>query len=782
MSHFSIRASIAAGLVTAIALSGCSSSESSGVRTRNSASLNTCVGVYPSLIDSTIEASISDPECATALVDVSPRHYRPAINTYNTEPYADRRDPSMSAMSFNHNDSDFDIAYEARDSKNTPIEYVRAKGNGSDKGTITYSRSKINAIDQKDSCIQPVGAGSIGFSPTCAELDSFQSTLYVGKAGSQRILYELTKIRGTYGFEIDDSNFAVGLGYYSVVGLVDGAPHTKMVITRPDATTISVKSYRYATPTVMYQFDEGTPTSSSVSPDETSTTLGNEEATTTTIIDSPSTTTPTSEENTTTSAAPAPVAATRAQIQEACGSLDGVEVFPGLDSWKDSTRFEISVSNDCLRQISSGALYSSWTQHSLRATNKSDGRKVNFYATGNDNGRIQFNGRLYAGDWRLTLQQTAYAESSDNKVDAYKTINVEVTADTENPWDLCSPSDAQWNGSELSLDCTFTTANVHYLTTEDSETGVSLLPNASITLPNIISGWVPVSIEYNVDGFNSFIYLMVCASNCDQLNSPMPLTISRNGSLISIDAKSDECTFGEFSIFSLYYFSQVNEKLMFHSPKFINSYLDGALTVDTTTTLNLPDNVDHLFVYRTIDIENPACREQSNFDEFQWSLLALPKATSSSSIPTEETVSISPLSVDVVEFSRTDSNGSPVIISNDQTVIEIPVAALPNSLSDPNSSVQSVSVRLGGDKWTRVSQQLPTLVAVNKDASAMEVKYEFEDGSEAVVTKPLQDAVEYDLKVKESESSSSSSLPMFAIIALVVIAVGGAGLVIRRRK
>lgn len=674
-------------------------------------------------------------------------------------PYADQPLPGFQNLGYFHGFGDFDIAFEARDADNNPVEYVRAKGNGADPNSVVYARSTVSQISLDDSCVKPSESGGVGFTSDC-DNDGQNFKYLISLIRGEDSTYRATYGRTTQDFAFSPTVLTENFRYFSVVALEDDTIHSKLVITRRgDEDSLNVKAYRYAVPTTTDQSSTETSTTTSIVPDETATT-----EVTTPTTDTPDTT-----------------VVSQKSIKELCGDIDGVEVFPGLDSWKDSTKFEITVANDCTRAIANGELQGGGVSHSLTAINKDDGRKMWYPPTTNDRQQTFFTGRLYAGTWELTVRQFVYGGGTVENLDSYATISVSVANDTANPLTLCTSSDISWDGTALELNCSYSQVQPVYIANNNQPSAAVFLPEQQIELQNLRSGWQPVSLSIDQNGFNSVLNLVLCSTDCTELPSAVAATVIRNSDAVTISSQSDACSWQELPFLGVHYLKKINNNLMVHMPRTVNAFIDLIAQADTTTTLDVSKDVDHLLVFRDVDPDKRDCQNVTNLDNMQWAIIPIPEEVTNSTDTPEPSAAKAPAVIENLEFSRVNSVGAPVVISSEQSVIEIPPFALPDSVFSSEKNPVLMSVRSGGSTWTPVSKSISTLIAIAEDATNVEVKYSFADGSEAVVTKPIQNAAEYEQKVAESSSSSSNTL-LYVLLGLGVLVVAGGATVVLRRK
>lgn len=806
MNTFSFRTIIATALVSATALSGCGGSDSSDVRTRNSSINDPCIGVYPSSGNSVVTAAITNSDCATALVDVSPRHYQPAVNTRNTNPYADRRDPSATQMDFNHEFKQFVIAHEARDANNVPIEYVQTTGDGKDIATNVYKRSKIVPIssnDQKTACVQPFlerdgKTPAIGFldnkTTDCEEVKSYQSTLYVGGIDDQRILYK-SATWASFAFSIADSNFPVGLGYYAVVGMVNGYPHTKMVITRPSVDSVNVAHYRYLEPSTTFQYSEGDASSTSssssttVAPDTTISTLPPENST---PVEESSTSSSSSTVVTDTSAdvdnsannTDSNVDTNLRNIIDACRQLEGVETTPSIDDWNEGEKISIQISNDCTTPANVTGFIQYSFSHTLTVVHQETNEVVYLYPY-RDNQTVQFIGRLYPGEWKLTLRQNVTAQVVDGQDEDFSTamvIEVDVKENNKNPLIPCTVTDLKLNGNKASLNCDYSNADLAYFATSKLYVKHAFPGSGQLTeISDAYPGWNYATLFYDSSGYKNSLALIICITDCDQFPSEVKAEYTRiSPEIISIKQAESQCA--NLSLNELYAipFTTVSKQVLTMSPSAFTP--DSALySVDATNSvqINQDRNTDFLFVYQNYDSKNSAC--MSRYTGLLQSIISVDNLPKSKNEPTAEPTQVSPPArINEIEISRTDTIGTPVVISRDQTLIHIPVNAMPDLTTADGKVIATASVLNAKDEWVPLLPQLPNNVRIAAGAKELKVKYTFSDGTESIVTKKVESPSVYESQIAATTKSSSSLLVILTVLALLLLV--SAIVVIRKRK
>jgi hypothetical protein len=801
VNTFSFRTIVATALVAATALSGCGGSDSSNVKTRNSSINDPCIGVYPSVGDSVVTAAITNPDCATSLVDVSPRHYQPAINTSNTDPYADRRDPSATQMDYNHEFQQFVIAHEARDANNVPIEYVQTTGDGKDIATNVYKRSKIVPIpssNQNTACVQPLLASdrktpAIGFgdnkSSDCKEVDSYQVTLYVGGNGNQRILYELATW-ASYAFEIADNNFPVGLGYYAVVGMVNGYPHTKMVITRPSVDSVNVAHYRYLEPTRQFQYSEGDTSSTSSSssttaaPDTTISTLPVENSTPTedSSTSSSSSTVVTDVDNTSTDSDNSAGTNLR-NIIDACRKLEGVETSPATDEWNEGEQFTIRVSNDCITPANITGFIDYSFSHTLTAVHQKTNEYVYLHSY-RDKEAAHFIGRLYPGDWTLTLRQNVSAQIVDGQEEDLSTamvIEANIKENNKNPLIPCTANDLELNGNKLALNCGYSDASLEYLANNGLYTRHWFPQNRLQTeVLDARPGWSYATLFTDSSGYEQSLTLLICTASCDQSMSEVQADYARvSPEMISVKQTNSQCVDPQNNYLLVIPFTSVNKQLMQLTPN-VDKENIGSFDITNTALISHQLETDFLYVFQYPDRDRTDCKFRSNWG--LESLISLGNLPKSKNEPTAEPTQVSPPTrIDEIEISRTDTVGSPVVISQEQTLIYIPVSALPDLTTADGKVIATASVLNAEDEWVPLLPHLPNNVRIAAGAKELKVKYTFSDGTEAVVTKKVITPSEDQQILEKSSPSSSTSLPLIlAVLALLVL--GSSIVVIRKRK
>jgi len=141
-----------------------------------------------------------------------------------------------------------------------------------------------------------------------------------------------------------------------------------------------------------------------------------------------------------------------------------------------------------------------------------------------------------------------------------------------------------------------------------------------------------------------------------------------------------------------------------------------------------------------------------------------------------------PASVDILEFSLTNSIGSSVIVGDNESVLEIPFTARPESSTNPQGNVDTMSVKVDDGPWIPLTSTLSTFVHISDTAKTLKVKYVFTDKSESIITKPIVKKSDFEKKLAASSETSSNQLPLIALILLLLLVLAGSSIIIRRRK
>ncbi len=685
-------------------------------------------------------------------------------------------------MDYNHEFQQFVIAHEARDANNVPIEYVQTTGDGKDIATNVYKRSKIVPIpssNQNTACIQPIlgpdgKTPAIGFqkneSSDCNEIATYQVTLYAGGIDNQRILYELATFP-SYSFDIADNNFPVGQGYYAVVGMVNGYPHTKMVITRPSVDSANVLQYRYLEPTTTFQYSEGdtTPTEDSSTSSSSSTVV------TDTSVDVNNTTTD-SDGNSVTNLR---------NILDACSKLEGVETTPSTDEWNEGEQFTIRVSNDCITPANITGFIDYSFSHSLTAVHQKTNEYV-YFRSYRDNKATKFIGRLYPGDWTLTLRQNVSAQIVDGQEEDLSTamvIEANIKENSKNPLIPCTVDDVELNGNKLSLNCDYSDASLEYLTNDGLYSRHWFPQNRLQTeVLDAHPGWSYATLRDESSGYQQSFSFLICITSCDQFISEVQAEYARvSPETISVKQTNSQCVHPQQSDLYVVPYTSMGKQLMKLAPDAVQSNTDlRSFTITNTALISHQLETDFLYVFQYSDVERTDCRFRQSWA--MASLISLGNLPKSKNEPTAEPTQVSPPTrIDEIEISRIDTVGSPVVISQEQTLIYIPVSALPDLTTADGKVIATASVLNAEDEWVPLLPHLPNNVRIAAGAKELKVKYTFSDGTEAVVTKKVITPSEDQQILEKSSPSSSTSLPLIlAVLALLVL--GSSIVVIRKRK
>lgn len=787
MSRIATRSWAALFLASVMALSACSTSDTSGIRTRNSALINNCLDVNPSTGTPTITVTINDATCATGIVEINESVYKPYPGN-NLKPISDRKNAVNTEFSFDHEFGDYSRAYEAR-SNETPVEYVQITGNGGDPSTLQIQTSLITEVQVGDVCLKPY-TSSIGvYMQECTDSDSF---LYTESLSSRLPhTYMVSDRAVTHGGWPQREFTETNNYYFSIIARKNGFPQARMTISLSEDFVPEYRYYSYSLPTTELPFTNQTEevATTTVSPD---TTVVVDDVTTTVASTSTSTpentaeTTPsTSPENTAETTPPTTgpinVTALSQQFSDDCAELNGVEVFPALSDWTDSTRFEFTIANECMTRSTNNEIAPGYTWHEMVATNTESDQQVYFPSLGDPRTRVSFNGRLTAGEWTINITQYAgIALPESVSTIAARSFTVNVTSDPNNEWKWCTREDISFNSSQIVADCDYSFANLYLANTAEIGQEVTLNPRGVPTDVSVnVSGWVPGGISFDADGYHTHVNLLLCSSNCEALPSELDAEVLRTAQGVLITPQNSSCVNPLAPIAGMYYLTQVNTNFIVHSPLVAGSYLDGALTNGVTSIFPASTSATHVLMFRESNRQRSECTNVQ-FPGIQWSVIAIPTAEVTPSEDIEPVVASLPARVENLELVRESTPGAPIIVEQNQTVLEIPATAVSSIVNSP--SVASVSVQTTDGTWRPVSSALSTFVPIDASVTDIKVKYTFADGTESVVTKPLVGADVYQ-KALDAGSSSSSSPVMVIVIVLAVLAIVGGGFTfVRRRK
>jgi hypothetical protein len=784
MSRIATRSWAALFLASVMALSACSTSDTSGIRTRNSALVNTCIDVTPTNNAPLIVADINST-CATAIVDINESMYAEGGRTTGT-PLDDQLNPTSQQLSFDHNFDEYTRGFEARDN-NTPVEYVQVSGIGGEPASMTLKRSIIAEVQPSDSCFTPDTDGFGVKMFNCTAMDN----ILVTHAPTGNYRYYLFTNKVTMGGASQPELFSPSTFYFSALAMKDGFPQQRMTIRFTEAQTYEYRFYSYSEPTIelpfMSQAEEVVTTT--VSPD---TTVVVDDVTTT--VASTSTSTPDNTAETTTSTTPDTtdvptppttgpinVTALSQQFSDDCAELNGVEVFPALSDWTDSTRFEFTISNECMTRSTNNEIAPRYTWHEMVATNTETDQPVYFPLQGDPKTRVSFNGRLTAGEWTINITQYAgIALPESVSTIAARSFTVNVASDPNNEWKWCTREDISFNSSQIVADCDYSSAHLYLANMTESTQEVTLNPRGVPTDVSVnVSGWVPGGISFNADGYHTHVNLLLCSSNCETLPSELDAEVLRTAQGVLITPQNSSCVNPLAPFVAMYYLTQVNTNFIVHSPLVAGSYLDGALTNGVTSIFPASTSATHVLMFRESNRQRSECTNVQ-FPGLQWSVIAIPTTEVTPSGDVEPVVASLPARVENLELVRENTPGAPIIVEQNQTVLEIPATVVSSIVNSP--SVASVSVQTTDGTWRPVSSALSTFVPVDASVTDLKVKYTFADGTESVVTKPLIGADVYQKALDAGSSSSSNPLMVIVIVLAALAVVGGGFTFVRRRK
>lgn len=798
-------------IVASIGLAACSSSESSSsIRTRNSATVDACILVSPSTDTPEITARLANPSCGVAIVDMTaipnPQYaLRPTGSTTRPKsPQVEHLNPTLQQVTSTHSSGPYRFAYEARDADNNPIHYVEVI-NESETGEAASMLLKYAVpfeISQSESCIKPnvypiasrpnfLISGDTTSCDNSRQLVINQGDRFVGvhpmakptpaNVTSYMLVehFSLTTIKN--GFP-DQRFTAIPLGggqfeyrFYRFSPSVEVRPFQAAVVSNPVETTaapeITTTTIEDTTTTVP---NEPTPSSSTSTTSPPVTTTGAPQTSTTTPTTPTTTIATTTTIDTTATTAPATIATQRSQA-DACENIEGIEVFPGLDQWTSSTRFEISISNDCMTYPSpDDGSRRMW--HNLSALNNETGEEVFFNTSGDSLSRITYNGRLYAGDWTIKIEQNVWSQAPGDDYFNFsaRTLEVTVTQDTSEPWDLCESDDIDWNGSDLTLDCDYTAAHlVHQQSGTAEVANVPMEGRGAATSVSLPEGWNIAVIEYNVDGYISYLPMVLCSTDCGVLPNELQVTIETVDSTLTATAISDECAYEDENSW-FYQLRQANANLILFNPSSRAMDVDGFFDAREPFTVRPRAGTDHLIVYQILRED---CIGAQTGRGFLFSVVPVTESITTESDQEQSNVP-SPARVSTLEFSRTEAGGAPIVVSTNETSVLIAPNNIPSYALSAESGVVSIEARSTGGQWRTLSAVAPSFVPIDQDSTAIEVKYTFSDGTEAVVTKPIVSSSD----VVTTDDKSTSNILLFTVLILVSVAVSLGGYAVTRRK
>jgi hypothetical protein len=784
MSHLVSRSWAALLLASTLALSACSTSDTSGIRTRNSSLVDTCITVNP-LPKSTVIVADINSTCATAIVDINESTYTRGGRSTGT-PIDDQLNPTAQQLSFDHNFTQYIRGFEARNN-NTPVEYVQVAGIGGNLASMTLKSSIITEVQASDSCLAPSNNSWGVQTSGCNMMDSVLITVRSIDDGPYTYLSstESTQLSGSFNPDTQSpSSF-----YVSALAMRNGFPQQRMTIRLTEAQTFEYRFYSYSEPTTVspyvYQFIDTNTTTSS--PDTTSPV----DEVTTTVADT-STTTPDNTTETTTTASPVTtevttpsttgpinVTALSQQFSDDCEQLRGVEVYPAISDWTDSTRFEINISNECMTRSTYSDTDMRYVWHDMIATSKETGRSVHFQLQGDARSRVSFNGRLPVGEWKIDITQYASSALPESvSTIAARSFTSNVTSDPNNQWKWCTKDDIVFDAGQIVVNCDYTSAAIYLANTNEDGQEFVLNPRGVPTAVSVnTSGWVPGGVSFNADGYHTQVNLLLCSTNCGTLPSELDAEVVRTSQGVLITPQTSSCENPLAPIVGLYYLTQVNANFIVHDPIVGDSYIDGALTSGVTSIFPGTTSATHVLMFRESNRQRSECTN-TMFSGLQWSVIAIPTTEVTSSSDVQPVAASLPARVDDLELARENTPGAPIVVEQNQTVLEIP-ASVVSSLTN-SGSVSSVAVQTTDGTWRPISGALSTFVPIDESVTDVKVKYTFADGTESVVTKPLISADVYQ-EALDAGSSSSSPLMVIVIVLALLAIVGGGFTFIRRR-
>lgn len=765
--------------------------------------MDACILVSASTDTPEITARLANPGCGVALVDMTvladPRTALAPTgsSTQIMAPRWEQLNPVSQLITSSHSNRPYRFGYEARDAENNPIHYVEVSNDDpSQASSMLLKYAVAFEVSQSESCLKPF------VNPTANP-----STFYVGaraetcEASALRVLnqhepYMYAHVdRSTQGIHqyILSKHFSIttvnngfpvervtilpsGAGqfefrFYKFSPSIEVRPFQAAVVSNPVETTAAPEITTTTIEATTTVPDEPTPSSSTSTTSPPVTTTGAPQTTTT----APTTTTMTAPTTTTTTTTtPLSIATQRTQA-DACENIEGIEVFPGLDQWTSSTRFEISISNDCMTYpVQTDGSRSMW--HDLRALNNETGEEVFFNASGDSLSRITYNGRLYAGNWTIEIEQNASAQAPGDEYFnvSTRTLEVTVTEDTSEPWDLCEIDDINWNGARLRLDCDYTDAYLVYRQPGTAEAAnVPMERRGDETNIQLPDGWHIAAIQYNVDGYISYLPMLLCSTDCGTFPNELQARIETVDSVLTATALSHECSYeGENSWF--FQLRQANANLILFNTSSRAMNVDGFFDAREPFTVRPRAGTDHLIVYQPLGED---CVGASTERSFLFSVVPVTESINTESEQEQADVP-APVRVSTLEFSRIESGGAPVVVSTTDTAVLISPIDIPSYAVSPESGVVSIEARSNNGEWRTISAVVPTVVPINQDSARIEVRYTFADGTQAMVTKPIVSEAD----ISTAEEDSTSNIWLFTVLILVSVAVSLGGYAATRRK
>lgn len=806
--------------ILGLTLTACSTSESSSqIRTRNSALIESCVTARPSLTEPIISVTIADNGCADGIVRIDEAQHGSPAPTYTNNPVSDKRHAEMNIFTLYHRDRDYRLDFEARQG-DTPIEHTQVTGNGNDPSSVRLTTATITEVDSSGICLQPIRprAASMGaLMQGCGDSDYFLTTL-------KRSIYEYIKYTQAVTYTGQFTRIEPANHYFSIIAMRDGFPHAKMTAVWTNDDTVEYRFFKYSRPTSVTPFtvqqasvtDEEpvlaptstteassttvtpttmaitttTPIPASTSAPSSSSTSSSSTSSSSTSSTSTSTSTTSS---TTTTVAPVLATSTRS-VKDACEKLEGVGVYPGLENWTSSTLWEITVSNDCMRQTpTEGSVHS--MAFIAAAKNKATGERIALTVSGDRYKNVAINGRLYAGDWTIEIRQFAFHLPSFGQAQRFNTqaiINVSISQDLDDDWNLCDSKDVAWNGSELVLECDYSKASLG-LQRNGSTLNVDHTKLSSSGTPTPITvdpGWQWGYVNFEIDGFKGVVNVLLCSSQCGTLPSSLDFNTSFDGPVLTVDPRLDDCTPSGRSAW-FHQLRKVNENLIVYNGPDRNHLAEAYFDPREGYRFDLRSGTDHIMFLEALS-SSPTCRLQAEVGLARWSIIAIVNTTAPGTPDTTVDTTIrktpvvpessdqpSPAQVTTLEFSRVDTIGTPIVVEAQQTSIVVSPMDIPEFVASSESGVTEVSIQDASGQWTPVALAAPTVVPLAEKADEVKVKFTFSDGTEAVVTKPVISPADI---ATDSGESSSSNVWLFIVLGLFVLAVLAGILALRSRN
>jgi hypothetical protein len=262
------------------------------------------------------------------------------------------------------------------------------------------------------------------------------------------------------------------------------------------------------------------------------------------------------------------------------------------------------------------------------------------------------------------------------------------------------------------------------------------------------------------------------------LPSELDAEVLRTAQGVLITPKKSACENSLAPIVGLFYLTKVSQNLIVHDPIVPGSYIDGALTSGVTSIFPSTTSATHVLLFRESNSQRSECNN-TMFEGLQWSVIAIPAEEVTPREDIQTVPAPPPTRIETLELTRENTPGAPIVVEQNQTVLEIPASAV--SALTSSRTVSSVAVQTSGGTWRPASSALSTFIPIDSSVTDVKVKYTFADGTESVVTKPLVSADVYEKALDAGSSSSSSPLMIIVIVlALLAILVGGFTFIRRR--